>query len=88
MQYTALFIRDKDAGGYTVRVPALSGCITEGDTLLEALENTKEAILAYLESLARDNLAAPEDRAIVELYEDEEEAWVLKIPVEETISVA
>ncbi len=36
-------------GGYTVYVPALQGCISEGDTKEEALENIKEAIELYLE---------------------------------------
>ena len=31
-----------EEGGYTVTVPALPGCLTEGDTVEEALENAKE----------------------------------------------
>jgi len=38
-----------DEGGYTVFVPALPGCISEGDTLQEARENIREAIALYLE---------------------------------------
>ena len=37
-------------GGYTVYVPSLLGCISEGDTKKEALENIKEAIELYLEA--------------------------------------
>ena len=36
-------------GGYTVFVPALPGCISEGDTLEEARQNIREAIALYLE---------------------------------------
>lgn len=43
-------------GGYTVTVPALPGCISEGDTFDEALANTKEAIALYIESLRDDGL--------------------------------
>ncbi len=50
-RYTVLLIPDPEEGGYTVRVPVLPGCITEGDTLAEALENAKEAITVYLEAL-------------------------------------
>jgi predicted RNase H-like HicB family nuclease len=39
-----------DEGDYTVYVPALPGCISEGDTLEEARENIREAIELYLES--------------------------------------
>jgi len=38
-----------DEGGYTVSVPALPGCISEGDTLEEARWNIREAIALYLE---------------------------------------
>ncbi len=42
-------------GGYVVTVPALDGCITQGDTTEEALENAKEAIQCYLEGLEKVN---------------------------------
>ncbi len=38
-----------DEGGYTAFVPALPGCISEGDTLEEARRNIREAIELYLE---------------------------------------
>ena len=41
-------------GGYTVVVPALPGCISEGDTREEALENIREAIALYLEPIEDD----------------------------------
>ena len=39
-----------DEGGFTVFVPALPGCISEGDTLDAARTNIREAIELYLES--------------------------------------
>ena len=41
-------------GGYTVSVPALRGCVSEGKTLDEALANIKEAIEVYLEACDDD----------------------------------
>lgn len=38
-------------GGFTVEVPGLPGCITEGETLKEAEGNIKEATELYLETL-------------------------------------
>ncbi|HEV3261829.1 MAG TPA: type II toxin-antitoxin system HicB family antitoxin [Gemmataceae bacterium] len=38
-----------DDGGYTVSVPALPGCVSEGGTLEEARHNIREAIERYLE---------------------------------------
>ena len=37
-----------DEGGFTVHVPALPGCISEGDTLDEARKNIREAIEGWL----------------------------------------
>jgi antitoxin HicB len=45
-------LREAEEGGYTVEVPALPGCISEGATYEEALANIREAIVAYLEELA------------------------------------
>ena len=50
-----------EEGGYTVTVPVLPGCVSEGDTYEEALENIKEAIHAYIESLQKDGLPVPEE---------------------------
>jgi len=44
-------LEPSDEGGYTVYVPSLPGCITEGETLEEALLNIQEAIELYLEPL-------------------------------------
>ena len=43
-------------GGYTVTVPALPGCISEGDSRDEALANIAEAIQLYLEPVEDDAL--------------------------------
>jgi len=42
-------LEPQEEGGYTVYVPALPGCISEGDTREDALKNIKEAIELYLE---------------------------------------
>jgi len=43
-------------GGYTVRVPSLPGCISEGDTREEALANIREALELYLEPVEDDTV--------------------------------
>ena len=42
-------LEPSDEGGFTVFVPSLPGCISEGDTKEEALTNIKEAIELYME---------------------------------------
>ena len=48
-------IEEAEEGGYDVTVPALDGCFTQGETMDEALENAKEAIICYLEGLEKLN---------------------------------
>ena len=49
-----VILEPSDEGGYTVYVPALPGCISEGDSIDDALENIQEAIELYLEPLEED----------------------------------
>jgi predicted RNase H-like HicB family nuclease len=48
MRYTVVLEREPD-GGYVVSVPALPGCVTQGDSRHEALANIREAIELYVE---------------------------------------
>jgi len=48
-----VILEEAEEGGFVVTVPALDGCITEGDTLEDALSNAKEAILCYLEGIVK-----------------------------------
>lgn len=48
IRYTVLLTPDLESGGYTVTVPALPGCVTDGGTVEEALARAQEAIALYL----------------------------------------
>lgn len=63
-QYTIILHPDPDPeeGGYTVTVPALPGCITQGETLEEAIAMAKDVIRLYVESLIADGEPVPEER--------------------------
>jgi predicted RNase H-like HicB family nuclease len=52
-------LEPSDEGGYTVVVPALPGCISEGNTREEALQNIREAVELYLEPVEDDQTFAP-----------------------------
>ncbi|MEW5937519.1 MAG: type II toxin-antitoxin system HicB family antitoxin [Candidatus Thermoplasmatota archaeon] len=60
-----IVLEKSDEGGYTVYVPSLPGCISEGDTEEEALANIKEAIALYLEPIEDDILSIHAHRPIV-----------------------
>ena len=53
-----------ESGWYTVTVPALPGCISQGKTRTEALENFKEAIALHLESLAESGVPLHSDKEV------------------------
>ncbi len=52
-----VILESSDEGGYTVYVPSLPGCISEGETVEEALANIKEAIELYLEPVEDDSIS-------------------------------
>jgi predicted RNase H-like HicB family nuclease len=49
-EFDVVLLKD-ETGGYVAIVPALPGCHTQGDTLAEVMENVKEAIDLYVETL-------------------------------------
>jgi predicted RNase H-like HicB family nuclease len=59
--YSIVLDPDPD-GGYTVTVPALPGCITEGDTVDECRAHAEEAIALYIEELVARGEPIPEER--------------------------
>lgn len=61
-----VILEPSDEGGYTVYVPALPGCISEGDNIDEALENITEAIELYLEPI-EENITNNKDIIVREL---------------------
>lgn len=48
MRYTVVLEQEAD-GGYVVSVPALPGCVSQGDTKSQAIANIREAIQLYIE---------------------------------------
>lgn len=68
MKYRVHIERDED-GMFVAEVPALPGCISQGETRAEALTNIKEAIEGYLESLrAHDEpIPPPVDEEVIEV---------------------
>ena len=49
-------------GYWVIECPSLPGCISQGRTKEEAIENIKEAINGYISALEEDGLPVPEER--------------------------
>jgi predicted RNase H-like HicB family nuclease len=58
MKYRVLIEPDED-GVFVAEVPSLPGCISQGQTRAQAIENIREAIALYLESLEVHNEPIP-----------------------------
>ncbi|MBI5299514.1 MAG: type II toxin-antitoxin system HicB family antitoxin [Deltaproteobacteria bacterium] len=51
-----------EEGGYVVSVPALPGCVTQGDTFEEARKMAKDAIKGYIAVLREEGQSIPEEK--------------------------
>lgn len=58
MKYTVVIEKGRESG-YVAYVPALKGCVSQGETREAALTNIKEAVEVYIEALMEDGLPVP-----------------------------
>ena len=65
MKFEVVLTPDEEDGGYVAECPVIPGCISEGDTVEEALANIKEAIEACLETLAARQLPLPQKNVVI-----------------------
>ena len=61
-----ILLTKEDEGGYMVTVPALAGCITQGDNIEEALAMAQEAIELYIEELQARGEKVPDNSNTLE----------------------
>ncbi len=61
-----ILLTPEEEGGFSVSVPALPGCFTQGETIDEAIEMAKEAISLYVETLEEDGAPVPDDSRSLE----------------------
>ncbi len=57
-------IHEAEEGGYRAEVPALPGCVSQGDTLEEVTSNVREAIEGWLSVETPQTEVAQSDRVI------------------------
>jgi antitoxin HicB len=60
--YTIILHPEAEEGGYTVTVPSLPGCVTQGETLEEGIAMAKDAIRLFIETLIENGEPVPEER--------------------------
>ena len=64
LEYTAIF-EPAEEGGYIVSVPAIPGCVTQGETFEESVKNVKDAIKGCLEVLKEEDQDIPQEKSDV-----------------------
>lgn len=57
-------VHNAEEGGFWAEVPALPGCVTQGETLPEIRKNLKEAIELWLEAGQEGRTPTPEDQVL------------------------
>lgn len=60
-RFTVVLTPEPEAGGFSVSVPALPGCFSQGDTFQSALDNIKEAIGLHIDGMLKDGEIIPPD---------------------------
>ena len=73
--YPACFYTEED-GGYSVEVPDLKGCITQGDTLEEAIQMAEDAALGWILTSVENNEELPKATNIKEIKLENKEGFV------------
>ena len=61
-QYTIVLIPEPEDGGYSVIVPALPGCVTQGETPEEAVAMAQDAIAGWIAVAEKHGEAVREER--------------------------
>jgi len=67
MRRYKIAIHTEPAGGFWAEVPALPGCVSQGETMAELKKNIREAIALYLEVLRDEGRQAEPDVQILEV---------------------
>ena len=65
LNYNAVFTPETE-GGFSVMVPSLRGCYSQGETLEEAVKNIQEAIELYLEDVPKHSFIKTSDPRVGE----------------------
>jgi predicted RNase H-like HicB family nuclease len=62
-----IVVHEAEEGGFWAEVPALTGCVSQGETMDELLANMREAVQAWLDTPPPDGAESAERRQVVEL---------------------
>lgn len=61
-RYTIVLIPEPEEGGYSVLIPALPGCVTQGETVEECIAMAQDAIAGWIEVAKKHGEPVPEEQ--------------------------
>src|ERR1700729_1480236 len=73
---------DGPEDGWDVIFPDLPGCVTQGETAIDAMKNAKEALALNIEGMIAEGIDLPGDSKL----NSEDEEWVVQIPMQNPTS--
>ena len=74
--FTIRRLTEDEGGGYLIEYPDLPGCMSDGETIDEAIENGKDAVTAWIEAAKEMNRTIPKPRDL----ERQSGKWVQRVP--------
>jgi predicted RNase H-like HicB family nuclease len=64
LEYSVI-LHQAEEGGFWLEVPALEGCVTQGETVEETLKNAEEAIRLYLDAIKEVGQKVPQEEKLI-----------------------
>ena len=74
--FTIRQLSEEDGNGYLIEFPDLSGCISDGETIEEAIKNGHDAVLCWISAAKETNRAIPKPGEL----EKQSGKWVQRVP--------
>lgn len=74
--YVIRHLSKEDGGGYAIEFPDLLGCMSDGETIEEAIKNGDEAVQAWIETAEENNRPIPKPGELA----NQSGKWVQRVP--------
>ena len=72
---------EKPEDGWDVIFPDFPGCVSQGETVVDAMKNAMEALVLHLEGMDEEGLELPKDSELNEPIQE----WVADIPMQNRV---
>ena len=74
--FTIRYLTDEEGGGFLIEFPDLPGCLSDGETIEEAIENGQDAMMCWLKTAKESGMKIPRPGQL----ESQSGKWVQRVP--------